>query len=69
MKLRAKILEKPKQTMPEKKKKSVKVDDRKKHVPNQDAVIALPVEKVVEKKAQKGELNFREREREQRIVL
>lgn len=69
MKLRAKILEKPKQTKPEKKKKSVKVDDRKNHVPNQDALISLPVAKVVEKKAQKGELNFREKKEAKCVVV
>lgn len=57
MKLRVKVPEKQKQTKAEKKSEGhVKVDDRKKHVQNQGALISLPVEKmVVEKKAQKGE--------------
>lgn len=60
MKLRVKIPEKQKKAIVEEKISHVKVDGRKKHVQSQGALISLPMERVVEKKAQKGESKSKE---------
>lgn len=54
MKLRVKIPEKQKEADLVEKISHVKVDGRKKHVQNATALVSLPVEKVTEKKVQKG---------------
>lgn len=55
MKLRVKVPEQQDQTNAEEKSSQAKVNGRKKHAQNQGALISLPVEKVTEKKTQKGE--------------
>lgn len=54
MKLRVKISEQQKQTDTAEEKCHVNADSRKKHVQNKGKLISLPVEKVMEKKIQKG---------------
>ena len=54
MSLRVKIPEQKKQADTKTTIADVNVDARKKHVKNQGALISLPVEKVMEKKTQKG---------------
>lgn len=63
MKLRVKLPEvvSKKQTNAEEKSSHVKVNGRKKHVQNQGTLISLPVEKVMEKKTQKGKPNSKRR--------
>lgn len=59
MKLRVKIPEKQKQSNSVEKNGHANADGCKKHVQNQGALISLPVEKVIERKVQKGESHSR----------
>lgn len=56
MKLRIKVPEQQKRTNVEEQSSQVKVNGQKKHVQNPDALISLPVGKMMEKKTQKGEI-------------
>lgn len=61
MKSRVKIPEQQNQANAEEMASYVKVNGRKKLVHNQGALISLPVEKVMEKKTQKGEPNSKKK--------
>lgn len=59
MKLRDQNVEKPKQLTTREKSNQTNVDGRQKNVKTQGALISLPLEKVTEKKTQKGEPDSR----------